>query len=209
MTDKATTQGFNISDKSACLIGCGGLGCNIAVHLAGAGIGKLIICDFDTVSESNLNRQFIYTADDIAKPKVECMKRFLERYSDTQIEAYLAEIRNTDDLSFASGCDIVILAVDNNPARQTVKQFCDKNNIPLVFGGIDGFYGIAYLYVPGITPPPAISGEKAEYNISCTAGIIGSAQAALATQYLLNKDSGLYGKLLVFDKDTFDTLELK
>ena len=59
MIDRIALQGFDIRKYTAAVIGCGGLGCNIATHLACAGIGKLILCDFDTVSESNLNRQFL------------------------------------------------------------------------------------------------------------------------------------------------------
>ena len=79
--NKSEMQGFDISSKRAAVIGCGGLGCNIAVHLAGAGIGELIICDFDTVGESNLNRQFLYTPSDIGKKKVFAAEKRLGEYS--------------------------------------------------------------------------------------------------------------------------------
>ncbi|MBQ6553643.1 MAG: ThiF family adenylyltransferase [Firmicutes bacterium] len=69
MTDRLALQGFEIADKTAAVLGCGGLGCNVATHLACAGIGRLMLCDFDAVSGSNLNRQFLYTAADIGKPK--------------------------------------------------------------------------------------------------------------------------------------------
>ena len=58
MANPYKTKAVDVTQKSAAVIGCGGLGCNISVHLAGLGIGKLILADFDTVSESNLNRQF-------------------------------------------------------------------------------------------------------------------------------------------------------
>lgn len=208
MTDRAFTQGFSLEGKSACLVGCGGLGCNISVHLVGAGIERLVICDFDTVSESNLNRQFVYTKKDIAKPKTECMKRFLDSFGETKIEAHNINIKSQSDLEFAKSCDVVLLAVDNSDARQIVAEFCDNNDIPMVFGGIDGFYGMAYLYIPKVSPPPAIDGDGAKHNVSCTAGIIGSAQAALAIQYLITKDIDLSGNLLVYDRDTFDTLSI-
>ena len=74
---KEKTQGFSLKDKTAAVIGLGGLGTNVAVHLAGAGIGKLMLCDFDTVSESNLNRQFMYRAADVGKLKTDCLKNRL------------------------------------------------------------------------------------------------------------------------------------
>ncbi len=58
MSIKSDIQGFDISDKSAVIIGCGGLGTNVSVNLAGAGIGRLLLIDFDTVEERNLNRQY-------------------------------------------------------------------------------------------------------------------------------------------------------
>ena len=61
MREEARSDKIDISRKTVCLIGCGGLGCNVSVHLAGAGTGKIFLCDFDRVEESNLNRQFLYT----------------------------------------------------------------------------------------------------------------------------------------------------
>ena len=77
--EKELTQGFSITNKSCAIIGLGGLGTIVAVHLAGSGIGKMHLCDYDTVSKSNLNRQFLYTFKDIGKEKSEVLK---ERLSD-------------------------------------------------------------------------------------------------------------------------------
>ena len=79
--NKSETQGFDISGKSAAVIGCGGLGCNIAVHLAGAGIGKLRLVDYDTVSESNLNRQFLYSIEDTGNFKAKLAAERLKKYA--------------------------------------------------------------------------------------------------------------------------------
>ncbi len=210
---KEKTQGFSIKDKTACLIGCGGLGCNIAVHLAGSGIGKLYLCDFDTVSESNLNRQFLYTAKDIGKSKAECAEKWLQEYSpDTFFESHQVKITNPDDASFAFDSDIIICAADNFQGRSASEKLADKLGIPLVLGGIDAFYGMAYLYVPGCSPCLKCAGfdseTRAVHNISSTAGIIGSLQAALATEYLISKDNTLSGKLIIFDGGRSDTLKI-
>ena len=214
MDKKEKTQGFNVSDKSICLIGCGGLGCNIAVHLVGTGVGKLYICDYDTVSPSNLNRQFLYTEEDIGKKKALKAKERLQAYgSSTEIVSIDKKIVNYEDLAFAEDSDIVILAVDNAEARISVQNFCNKTNIPLVCGGIDGFYGVCYLYIPKISPCPDCAGlntsSKAVFNISSVAGIIGSLQANLALRYLLTENSDLSGKLTVFDEDCFSILNIK
>lgn len=208
---KEKTQGFSLRDKSALILGCGGLGCNIAVHLAGAGIGKLMLCDFDRISESNLNRQFLYTKEDIGKSKVDCAKNRLELFSpECEISAWEGKILKAAELDFAKDCDIIFSAVDNDKARLILVEFAEKYDIPLVLGGIDGFYGMAYLYLPKKSGLPPIAGSSCEasFSVSSTAGIIGSAQAALGIRYLLTKDESIAGRLLVFDEAEFTTLKL-
>lgn len=211
---KELTQGFSLREFTCAVIGMGGLGCNIAVHLAGAGIGQLILCDFDKITESNLNRQFLYTYEDIGKEKVITAKEKLLSFSpDIKIAALSAKIEKNVIPEELKTCDMIFLAVDNKKARECLSVFCKENKIPLMMGGIDGFYGKTYLYIPDITPDPKkagmTDGKKAKSNISSTAGIIGSLQASTGIQYLLTKDDSLGGRLTVFDKDTFSTLILK
>ena len=212
--DKKLIQGFSLKDKSCAVIGLGGLGTNVAVHMAGAGIGKMYLCDFDTVSKSNLNRQFMYTADDIGSLKCQALKKRLSAYADdASYEAINEKITDDSQTEKLKDCDIIFSCVDNNEARIILENFCRENNIPLVHGGIDGFYGVAYLYVPSysLTPYEAglCEGSKAKYNISATAGVIGSYQASLGIQYLLTNDNSLSGRILVFDDNKTDTLQLR
>ncbi len=211
---KEQAQGFSLRDFTCAVIGVGGLGCNIAVHLAGAGVGQLILIDFDKVSVSNLNRQFLYTHEDIGKDKVFSAKERINCFSpDVNITALPIKIGKNNIPVELKSCDMIFLAVDNKKAREYISLFCEENKIPLMLGGIDGFYGKAYLYIPDITPTPKnagmLDGKKAESNISAAAGIIGSIQASTGIQYLLTNDKHLGGKLTVFDKDTFNTLILK
>lgn len=209
---KEDTQGFSLKDKSALILGCGGLGCNIAVHLAGAGIGKLMLCDKDSVSSGNLNRQFLYTRADIGERKVTSARRRLKQYSpECDISAWHGDIRKSSELDFAKDCDIIFSAVDNDKARLILKEFSDKYGIPLVLGGIDGFYGMANLYLPGESefPPICETEQTAELSVSATAGVIGSLQAALGIRFLLTKDPDISKKLLVYDETEINTLKLK
>ena len=211
--EKEKIQGFSLSDKSCAVIGLGGLGTNVAVHLAGAGIGKMYLCDFDTVNEANLNRQFMYTADDTGHLKCCSLKKRLSTYAqECNISEMNIKIKGASDLENLKNCDIVFSCVDNNGTRIILEDFCKESNIPLVHGGIDGFYGVAYLYVPShsLTPSEAglCEGEKAKYNISAVAGIIGSFQASLGIKYLLTEDNSLSGRILIFDENKTDTLNL-
>ena len=210
---KEQTQGFSLKDKSCAVIGLGGLGTNVAVHLAGAGIGKMYLCDYDTVSKTNLNRQFMYTADDIGKNKCDVLTKKLSEYApDCTIVAINEEISDISKLQFSKNCDIIFSCVDNNDTRIILENFCHENNIPLVHGGIDGFYGVAYLYVSShsLTPSEAglCEGNKAKFNISAVAGVIGSFQASLGIKYLLTNDISLGGRILIFDENKTDTLNL-
>ena len=211
--EKKLTQGFEIKDKVCAVIGLGGLGTNVAVHLAGAGVGKIYLCDSDTISESNLNRQFMYTPEDIGKDKCDILSKRLSKYSHkTEYIQVNKRVNHIFDLKFSEDCDIIFSCVDNNSARSIIEEFCTENSIPLVHGGIDGFYGVAYLYVPSysLTPYEAglCEGKKAKYNISSVAGVIGSFQASLGIKYLTTGDSSLSGRILIFDENKTDTLNL-
>ena len=211
--EKSEIQGFSLSDKICAVIGLGGLGTNVAVHLAGAGVGKLYLCDFDTVSESNLNRQFMYTACDVGELKCEALKERLSAYADdASYEAIKEKITDYSQIEKLRNCDIIFSCVDNNEARLILEDYCKENNIPLVHGGIDGFYGVAYLYVPSQSLSPSqaglCEGGKAKYNISAVAGEIGSLQSSLGIKYLLTADNSLSGRILIFDENKTDTLNL-
>ncbi|MBP9989598.1 MAG: HesA/MoeB/ThiF family protein [Ruminococcus sp.] len=212
---KSDIQGFDINSKSAAVIGCGGLGCNVAVHLAGAGIGKLTLVDFDSVSESNLNRQFLYSIEDTDKPKAELTAVKLKKYSpNTEITFINRKINSTEDLNEIKNCDIVFLAVDNNKTRGILQNFCNENKIPLVNGGINGFYGTAYLYIPKKSPCLGCAGlmEKETKNIlsvSSTAGIIGALEVEIGIKYLLNENADIAGILHIYDNREINKLKIK
>lgn len=211
--NKSKTQGFDISGKSAAVIGCGGLGCNIAVHLAGAGIGKLRLVDYDTVSESNLNRQFLYSTEDTGNFKAELAAGRLKKYvPNTDITFLNKKIESTEDLDEIKNFDIVFLAVDNNEARKVLQDFCAENKIPLVNGGINGFLGTAYLYVPEKSPCLDCAGltekESGGKSVSSTAGIIGALEAEIGIKYLLGDDETA-GILHIYDSGEINKLKIK
>ena len=211
--NKSETQGFDISTKSAAVIGCGGLGCNIAVHLAGAGIGKLVLVDYDTVSESNLNRQFLYSIEDTGKFKAALAAERLKKYApNTDITFLNKKMESTEDLDKIKNFDIVFLAVDNNEARMILQSFCTENKIPLVNGGINGFLGTAYLYVPEKSPCLDCAGltmkESGGKSVSSTAGIIGALEAEIGIKYLLGDDEAA-GILHIYDSGEINKLKIK
>lgn len=212
--NKAEVQGFDISGCSAAVIGCGGLGTNVAVHLAGSGIGRLLLWDFDAVELRNLNRQFMYTAEDAGKAKSLVLKNRIHEYApECQVESVCVKIESLAQLFSASEFDIVILAVDNIDCRKIVSDFCHAHNMAYINGSIQGFYGTAYLCIPGKTPSLEEAGglvKNTQKPIapSTSAGIIGTLEAKLAINYFLNKTE-CAGKLYCYDGETIDALAIK
>jgi len=210
MSLKSDVQGFDISKNSAVIIGCGGLGTNAAVHLAGAGIGKLLLVDYDTVEERNLNRQFLYTKNDIGKEKCVLLADRLKAFSpETDIKSHLGRFES----SLADGYDIVIICVDNIETRKQVNDCCVNGKMPCINGSINGFFGTAYLFIPDVSPDLEKAGclnETGNKNLSpsTTAAIIGSLEAKLATDYFLGK-TDIAGRLYIYDNNEINSLPIR
>lgn len=214
MNEKAQLQGFDLSGKRAAIVGCGGLGTNAAVHLAGMGIGALLLIDGDTVETRNLNRQFFYTPADVGRPKCDVLTQRLRAYApDCGAVGLQTMIRTPDDLGQAADADILIAAVDNVAARRVLNDFCKARSIPLVNGGINGFFGTAYAYLPGMTPDLEQAGlldaeNRKPASVSSTVGMIGALQAQLAAQILCGDTHGA-GKLYILDDNAIHTITIR
>lgn len=214
MTDRKTLQGFDVGDKCAAVVGCGGLGCHIATHLVCAGVGKLIVIDADEVSESNLNRQFLFTVNDIGRKKVFLAAGRLQAICpECEIVPVDKRVSTPADLEIAGGADILFSAVDNNAARSVLERFCRERGIPLVNGGVNGFFGSAYLYVPGRTPDLSAAGMLERENgrtvsVSSTVGLIGALEAQLGLCYLTGSPATTPGALYVLDGGEIRTMKI-
>jgi tRNA A37 threonylcarbamoyladenosine dehydratase len=116
------------------LLGLGGVGGACAEALCRAGIGQLLLCDNDTVSRTNLNRQLAATCETIGRPKVQVMaQRLLSICPSLSLtlceQFYLPE---NSDFLYAFHPDIVIDAIDTVTAKLHLAQECDKRGIPLI-----------------------------------------------------------------------------
>ena len=214
MNEKAQAQGPDLSEKSAVIVGCGGLGTNAAVHLCGMGIGRLVLIDDDTVEPRNLNRQFLYTPADVGREKCTLLAARLNAYApDCETVAVRRRLRTADDLDGLQDADVFISAVDNTAARRILNEFCKTNGVPLVNGGVHGFFGTAYLYVPGQTPDLAQAGlldaeNRSPVSVSSAVGMIGALQAQLASE-CLRGDTHSGGKLFILDDNAIHTIAIR
>ncbi len=148
------------------VIGAGGLGCPGLQYLTAAGVGTIGIADDDTVSLSNLQRQILYSTNDIGKPKAIISKHRLQQLNDdVQFELY-ERITNANAWDIISGFDMIIDGSDNFSTRYLVNDACVLLNKPLVYGSILRFEGqVAVFNYNGsanyrdVFPEPPSNGE--------------------------------------------------
>ncbi len=195
----------------AVVVGCGGLGAAALPYLAAAGIGRLTIADFDTLDDSNLQRQIMFTEADIGRSKAEVMAGRLNAINSaadiTVITEALDETRLTDLLQHA---DIVLDCCDNFATRQAVNRASVATRTPLVSGATVRFEGQLAVYRPDLPGSPcyaclfdgdsASGGACALFGVfSPLVGIIGTSQAAEALKILMGSGTAQYGCLRVYD----------
>ena len=204
-----------LRNSKVLLIGLGGLGSPVAYALAGAGIGKLTLCDKDTVSESNLNRQTLYTAKDIGKSKAKTACNVLSSFApDCDIDFFDEEVNESNVEALVSDYNLVILAADNNRVRLDVNKACAKQKVMLLNVGIANAFGSIYLYIPGKTPclACALGESESKDKRTCAAccGAVGSLAAMRALSALCGADIH-EGKIAVIDclELTVDLLSIR
>ena len=101
-----------LSGAKVGIAGCGGLGSNCAAALARAGVGCLVLADFDTVSEANLDRQFFFR-DQVGRPKAECLAENLRRIDPAlAIDARVLRLDPGGIAGLFAGCDVIVEAFD-------------------------------------------------------------------------------------------------
>jgi len=122
------------------IAGAGGLGSNAAVALARAGVGRLVIVDFDLVEESNLDRQY-YFRDQIGEVKVEALKNTIQKINDS-IKVDIINQKLTKDSMYKpfTDVDVVVEALDNAEAKTT---FIEEILIKLPNKPVVGASGVA------------------------------------------------------------------
>ena len=122
-------------DAQVLVIGMGGLGSPVTMYLAAAGIGKLVLCDFDAVERSNLQRQIIHTEQTVGQLKVDSAKSFVHSLSpDTDVTTIDHELSDDELLEQVALADVVVDCTDNFPSRFELNKACLQTNTPLVSG---------------------------------------------------------------------------
>lgn len=198
------------------IVGVGGLGSPAALYLAAAGVGQLVVCDYDIVELSNLQRQILHTTDQLGETKASSAARRLKAQNpDVEIIALdflLDDERLAQEVNLA---DVVLDCSDNFPTRFALNRACVKAQKPLVSGAAIRFDAQITVFDPRQSLSPCyecIYKDSDGEGDTCSqlgifaplTGMIGSMQAAETLKLLLNIGETLCGKLLIVDALTME-----
>ncbi len=200
-----------IIDSTMLIIGMGGLGSPTALYLAAAGVGHLIIADFDQVELSNLQRQIIHRTADIGEDKVDSAKAKLLELNPNITVTVANEIMHSDNLaSLIKDVDIVLDGTDNFESRFEINKACVECHKPLISAAVIRFEGQISVFKGYEVDQPCyqcLYSEDGNGRESCVengvlapvAGLVGTIQALQAIKVLLGLGEQLCGELLLID----------
>ncbi|SEH47708.1 HesA/MoeB/ThiF family protein [Chryseobacterium culicis] len=220
-------RGFGIEAQQKLLsarvlvIGAGGLGCPVLQYLTASGIGTIGIVDHDVVSISNLQRQVLYTTEDIGQLKTEvASKRLRLMNPDIFINIISEQITSKNAVKIINEYDLVLDCSDNFPTRYLIDDSCRIMKKTLIFGAIYQYEGqIAVFNIPnkeGVTtsyrnlfPQPPKPNEVPDCNeagvLGVLPGIIGTLQATEAIKIITGIGKPLANKLMSIDLLDYQT----
>jgi len=142
LSEVGMTGQLKLNKAKVVVIGAGGLGCPILTYLNACGVGTIGIIDFDSVSISNLNRQPLYSIDDIGQNKAIIAQKVLQNQnSHTTILAFPFKLTIENAIELFSDFDIIIDACDDLETRYVINDACVQLNLPFVYGAIQKFEG--------------------------------------------------------------------
>jgi molybdopterin/thiamine biosynthesis adenylyltransferase len=199
-----------IIDSSALIVGMGGLGSPAAMYLAAAGIGKLVITDYDRVEISNLQRQIIHLDRSVGENKVDSARAMIKALNpECEVETISYQLDDDELKSTIEAVDIVLDCTDNFPTRFEVNRYCVATETPLVSGAAIRLEGQIMNYQPGVQGPcyQCLYTQVYENAETCemegvlgpVVGVIGTMQALQTLLILTAQGEPMIGRLLLFD----------
>ncbi len=198
-----------IRDSRVLIVGLGGLGSPAALYLAGAGVGELVLVDFDVVEASNLQRQIIHSTDRVGQLKVESARSAIEALNpDCRVTAIDHELGDDELREQIRAASLVLDCSDNFNTRFAVNRCCIEERTPLVSAAAIRFEGQILPVLPGRGPCyQCLYPESYEDMPTCemegvlgpVVGVMGTLQAVQALLILISEDEELTGRLTLFD----------
>lgn len=197
-----------LAAASVLVVGAGGLGCPVLQYLAGAGVGRLTIVDFDTVEETNLHRQPLYGMDDLGTLKVEAARARLQRFNPgIAIDVVAERLTPQNAATLVAAADVIVDAADSFAVTYILSDACHAAARPLVSASVIGLTGYAGAFCGGGPSYRAVFPEVSIDGGTCaTVGVLGTAvatlgslQAHLVLHLLLGLEPTVLGRVVTFD----------
>jgi len=190
----ALTEGecFLLQNKRVLVVGCGGLGGHIIDQLCRIGIGHLRVVDGDVFDETNLNRQLLSSVPHLGMAKAEAAAAHIARVNpDAAVEAVKCFLTEANAAELVAGCDVVLDALDNIPARKLLASACEAAGIPYIYGAIQGWIAQAGISMPGDKLIETLFPQEVEIRdksvLSFTPALCASLQCALCVKLLTGR----------------------
>ncbi len=202
-----------LMESRAVVIGCGALGSMISNTLVRMGVGSIVIADRDYIELDNLHRQILFDEDDIRAnlPKAAAAAAKLRKINpDVEIEPVIADINAGNIENLIRGADCIIDGTDNFETRLLINDASYKMNIPWIYGGVVGTYGMTYTIIPGETacfrcfmhdaPKPGETETCDTVGVLATSvSVIASIETTEAVKILSRRRNDLSGNLVTID----------
>lgn len=213
---------LKLKNSKVLVVGTGALGSPVLLYLSAAGIGTIGIIDFDTVDESNLQRQIIHSTNEIGNPKVNSAKSRINSINpNIDVIAYNDKLTSKNALEIIKNFDVVVDGTDNFQTRYLINDACVFLNKPFVYGAIFRFEGQSTVFNADKNSPcyRCIFPEPPEAGLvpSCSEagvlgvlpGIIGTIQASETIKTVLEIGETLKGRLLTLNALKMDFKDYK
>ncbi len=216
----------SLKNAKVLIIGAGGLGSPLLLYLTAAGVGTIGIVDFDVIEFSNLQRQLLFSEEDIGKSKVQtAYARLKTLNSGIKFRMHEEKLTSANALKILKDYDVIADGTDNFPTRYLINDACILLDKPNVYGSIYRFEGQVSVFnhldkkeVRGpnyrdlfpVPPPPEMVPNCAEGGVlGVLAGIIGSMQANEVIKIITGIGTTLSGRLFIIDTLSFETRTVK
>ena len=204
-------------------VGAGGLGSPALMYLAAAGVGTLGIVEFDTVDESNLQRQIIHGQSDVGRSKADSARQSVREINPLiTVNIHETRLDSTNVMDLFAQYDLIVDGTDNFATRYLVNDACVLLDKPYVWGSIYRFdgqasvfwsaYGPCYRCLYPEPPPPGMVPSCAEGGVlGVLCASIGSIQVTEAIKVLTGIGEPLVGRLMIYDalEMTYRTVKIR
>lgn len=205
--DFGTASQLKLKNGSVLVIGAGGLGCPVVQYLVAAGVGNVGIVDKDVVSLSNLQRQILYTEDEIGMSKSELLATKMEKLNGN-VKITVFDQFLTDELAakIFSTYDVVVGCTDSFSSRYLIDRWSMRVGVPFVYGAIREYEGQMCVFnvAGGKSYAEVFEVQPADLTqpggvIGAIPGIIGSLMAMEVIKLLTGKGIVQSHKMLLFN----------